>query len=384
MDNKIEIPNLDAVIKKVISAIEGTKNEIYDIAENARKEVKKLEEELVALKQRVVEIISEVDRLEGELKDSKRKLLLVNKNFEKYTQEDLKEAYERADNLRVTLAVKREQEQVCIARRNELEIRIKDSIKTVQKAENLISSVGAAINYLTGDLKEVSLQLENFQQKQLLGVRIIKAQEEERHRVAREIHDGPAQSMSNVVLKAEYCEKLIDVDVEKAKDELKQLKKIIRDTLQDVRRIIYDLRPMSLDDLGLTPTLQRYLSVYKEESGTNVTFRTRGNCEQVKPAVSLTVFRVVQEAVNNIKKHAHAANVSVGLEFINDKIKIYITDDGKGFDIESLKVRRENIDGGFGLFSMKERIELLNGEFIIDSQPGKGTRLNVTIPLLEE
>jgi len=94
------------------------------------------------------------------------------------------------------------------------------------------------------------LQIEDMKQKRLLGIRIIKAQEEERQRVAREIHDGPAQSMSNIVLKAEICERLVDSDPEKAKDELRTLKSVVRDTLRDVRKIIYDLRPMSLDDLG--------------------------------------------------------------------------------------------------------------------------------------
>jgi len=129
-------------------------------------------------------------------------------------------------------------------------MRLKEAYKTVEKADNLISQIGISLSYLTGDLENVSLQIEDMKQKRLLGIRIIKAQEEERQRVAREIHDGPAQSMSNIVLKAEICERLVDSDPEKAKDELRTLKSVVRDTLRDVRKIIYDLRPMSLDDLG--------------------------------------------------------------------------------------------------------------------------------------
>jgi len=138
-------------------------------------------------------------------------------------------------------------------------MRLKEAYKTVEKADNLISQIGISLSYLTGDLENVSLQIEDMKQKRLLGIRIIKAQEEERQRVAREIHDGPAQSMSHIVLKAEICERLVDSDPEKAKDELRTLKSVVRDTLRDVRKIIYDLRPMSLDDLGLIPTLQRYI-----------------------------------------------------------------------------------------------------------------------------
>lgn len=381
---KIDVAKLDRIIKKTIEAINNSKTEIYDIAESARRECKRLEEELAQLKQQVKELIETVEVMEAELKESKRKLMLVNRNFSRYSQEELKEAYEKADNLRIQLAVKREQEQFYIRKRNDLEVRIKDAYKTVQKADNLITQVGAALGYLTGDLMEISTQLEDMQQRQLLGLKIIKAQEDERQRVARDIHDGPAQLMSNVVLKAEICERLIDVDMEKAKDELQNLKKIVRDSLQDVRKIIYNLRPMSLDDLGLVPTLQRYIMTFQEDSGIAVSFRTRGVYDDIRPVISLTVFRIVQEAISNISKHAAAQNVAISLEFLDRTLQLYVYDDGKGFDVEKLKERSDDMNCGFGLFSMRERVELLNGDFNISSEPGKGTRLNIIIPFIQE
>ena len=308
---KIDVGKLDKIIKKTIEAINNSKTEIYEIAESARKECKRLDEELSQLKIQVRDLIETVGRIEEELKESKRKLMAVNRNYTKYTQEELKEAYEKADNLRVELAVKREQEQFYIRRRNDLEIRIREAYKTVQKADNLITQVGAALGYLTGDLQDVSNQLENLQHRQLLGLRIIKAQEDERQRVARDIHDGPAQLMSNVVLKAEICERMIDVDLAKARIELQSLKKIVRDSLQDVRKIIYNLRPMSLDDLGLVPTLQRYILTFQEDTGISVFFKTRGTFEDIKSLISLTVFRIVQESISNIRKHADAKSVTI-------------------------------------------------------------------------
>ncbi|MCX7842953.1 MAG: sensor histidine kinase [Clostridia bacterium] len=381
---KIDIVKLDKVLKKTIEAIDNSKNEIYDIAESAKRECKMLEEELMQLKKQTSELIDTVEVLEAELKESKRKLLLVNKNFEKYSQQDLKDAYEKADNLRIELAVKREQEQFLIRRRNDLEVRIKEAYKTVEKADKLITHVGVALGILTGDLKDITGQLEDMQQRQLMGLRIIKAQEEERQRVARDIHDGPAQSMSNVVLKAEICERLIDVDLEKARDELKQLKRIVRESLQDVRKIIYNLRPMSLDDLGLVPTLQRYLMTFQDETGIAVSFRTRGVYDDIRPIISLTVFRIVQEAISNINKHANAQNVSVNLEFLETTLKLYVYDDGRGFKVSELKNRSEDINSGFGLFSMRERVQLLDGSIEISSEPGKGTRINIAIPLVQD
>lgn len=384
MSRIINVAQLDKIIKKTIQAINESKSEIYEIAEISRRECKRLEDELIELQEQVKQLISEIEVLEVALKESKRRLMLMNKNFEQHTEEELKEAYEKADNLRVELAVKREMEKYLIKRRNELEIRIKDAIKTVQKADKLITQVGAALGYLTGDLQEVSLQLEGLQHKQLLGLKIIKAQEEERQRVARDIHDGPAQMMSNVVLKAEICERLIDSDPEQARMELQNLKKIVRDSLQDVRKIIYNLRPMSLDDLGLVPTLQRYVLTFQEETGISVSFITKGSQPELKPVISLTVFRIVQEALNNVVKHAKANAVVMQLEFLEDSLRLFVYDDGVGFDTARLKERNEDISSGFGLVSMKERIELLGGDMRISSEPGKGTRLNIIIPLTRE
>lgn len=383
-EKKISFIQLDKIIKKTIDAINNSKKEIYDIADNAKKECKRLEEELNLLKRQVVELISTTEALEKELSDSKKKLLIANKNFLKYSQEELKQAYEKADNIRIELAVKREQEQFLIKRRNDLEIRIKDAYLTVQKADTLIVNVGAALGYLTGDLQEVSSQLENMQQRQLLGLRVIKAQEEERQRVAREIHDGPAQSMSNVVLKAEICERLLDVDIDKARQELRNLKGIVRESLQDVRKIIYDLRPMSLDDIGLVPTLERFVLNFQDENGIMTSFKTKGQYIDIKPVISLTVFRIIQEAMNNTKKHAQAKNLLINLEFTDKILRLCVYDDGKGFDVENTKPKSDDINSGFGLVSIRERVELLGGTFEISSKTGNGTRLTIVIPFMQE
>jgi two-component system sensor histidine kinase DegS len=381
---RVDLANLDNVIKRTIEAINNSKTELYEIAEGARNECRRLEEELGHIKKLISETMESVELLEEKLKESKKHLMLVSKYYDKYSEEEIKSSYESADGLRVELAIKREQERYCIKSRNEIEFRLKGSYRAVEKADNLISQLGVSLGYLTGDLKDVSIKLEDMQQRQLLGMRIIKAQEEERKRIAREIHDGPAQSMSNVVLKAEICERLVDSDPEKVKDELKLLKAVVRYTLQDVRKIIYNLRPMSLDDLGLIPTLQRYIASFREEYQTQVIFKTRGDCNQLKPVVALTVFRLVQEAVNKINKHANAQMVLINLELLDNVLKLHIADDGIGFDINTLKENSENINGGFGLISMKERVELLNGEFQIDSAVSKGTRLYITVPLVSE
>ncbi len=375
---------MNEIITKTIKSLETGKNEIVEIAENSRKECKRLEEELITLKKQVFEIVSVIENLEHDLKLSKKKLYDVNKAFNSYSQNELAQAYQTADNIRVELAVRREQETFLIRRRNDLEIRIKDCIKTLERADSLIGHVGIALDYLSGDLQNAGEQLDNLQQRQFLGIKIIEAQEEERKRVAREIHDGPAQSMSNIVIKAEICERLMDKDIDDARKELQNLKKVMRDSLQEVRKIIYNLRPMALDDLGLLPTLERYVISFKEETGIDVQLRSRAINEEIKPVISLAVFRIVQEALNNVLKHAQAKRVSILLELVNKKLNIIIADNGVGFNTEDVKSIEPDSTGGFGLFSMKERVALLEGEVDIVSQIGIGTKITIHIPLLDE
>lgn len=379
-----DITRLKRIVKNTINMIDKSREAIYDIAEGARRECHRLEEELKQLKIEVERIIIQGEELEQQLKKSRMKLALISKNFDKYGQDDIRLAYESADKIRIELAVNREREKFTIVRRNDLERRLKETYGTVKRAEELVNQVGTVMDYLSGDLSNLDIQLEDAEKRKYLAVRIIKAQEEERSRVAREIHDGPAQMMSNVVLKAEICEKLIDVDLEKARAELNNLKKAVRNSLMDVRRIIYDLKPMSLEDLGLIPTLQKYVEKFSSESGIDVKFYCMGKDKAINDKnINLTIFRVVQESLNNIRKHSYTKTADVRVEFTPKNIVVRISDKGKGFDTNLLKVEKDDDSGGFGIFSMKERIELLNGTMEVNSKLGKGTVIKVILPYTE-
>jgi len=374
------IDRLNEIIKSTVDIIEKSKVEIFSIAENSRSECRLVEEELEKVRIIAADLIKQVDRLEKLDKDCRYQLMIVSKNIKEYKEEDVKRAYDKAKDLQVELMTKKVEEQLLIQRRGELERRLKVARDTANKAESLVSKVGVAMGYLSGGLQDLSIQLEDIKQKQYLGVKIIRAQEEERKRVAREIHDGPAQLIANLVIKTELCEKLIDMDKEKAKEELVNLKGFLRSSLSDVRKIIYDLRPMSLDDLGLVPTLQRYISNYVENNKVFVDFLVFGDPKPLKSVIELAAFRIVQEALTNIKKHSEAQNASIRVEFTKEQLNLLISDDGKGFDKSMLKVDRRD-DGGYGLLSMKERVELLDGKFDVKTSRGKGTKIFVSISL---
>lgn len=379
------VSQLNQIVKDTIRLIEKSKEAIYDIAEGARNEYAILESELNKLQLQTEELIKRSDELELALKISRKELAYYSKSFDKYNQQDIHDAYDRADNIRVELAVNRERERNIIIRRNDLERRLIESSRTVEKAEFLINQVATVMDYLSGDLGSINIQLEDAEKRKYLAIRVIKAQEEERRRVAREIHDGPAQTLSSIVHKLEICERHIDTDLEKAREELKNLKRTVRDSLIDVRRIIYDLRPMSIEDLGLIPTLEKYIEKFSLESDIQVNFQIIGVKRDIQDKnVTLTIFRIVQEALNNIRNHSNSKTAEVVIEFLPLRLVLKVSDRGIGFDSNEIKVDMDDTTGGFGLFSMKERIELLDGTLDIDSRVGKGTTIRVTIPYDEK
>lgn len=381
MNTYVNIGQLNEVVEKTALAIEEGKREIFDISEKASSDCKSLSQELAEISIHVQQVIKEVDDLEIKEKMSRVRLLNVSKNFNDFTEMDIKKAYDYAKDLQIKLSLKRQEEKELFKERTRLEIRLKDSVEVLRKAESLTSKVTMAINLLRTGFTE---QIEGLRQKQDMGLRIIEAQEAERKRVSRDIHDGPAQVMANVVLKAEYCEKIIDEDIAGTKRELLGLKDTVRESLRDIRKIIYDLLPMSLADLGLIPTIEKLIRDFEKENGIKVEFdHDQLNAEPLSQLIEVTLFRIVQESLNNIRKHASADRAQIRISLGADEAEILIKDNGSGFDPSMLPVIQAP-DRGFGLYSMRERVDLLKGNFILDTAPGKGTTILVTIPLSHE
>ena len=378
---KLDGKRINQILNEVLKTIEGSKEEIFAITEKVRGEFEKTKGELEILKKKSKEIIRQVDFLEREEKISRQKLLIVSRDFNSYSEQAIKDAYEKANNLRIALILKREEEKALIDKRKNLELRLKDAIEVLDRAEKLTTQISVAMSYLSGNLNTIIDTIEDMSKKQFFGIKIIEAQEEERQRVARDIHDGPAQSFANLNLKVEICEKLLSIDINRAKAELKNLKQLVRDNLKDVRKIIYDLRPMSLDDLGLIPTVERYVSVFSEETSIQSDVKIFNASSNIDSIVEIAAFRIIQEALSNIRKHSKAKNALIKIECNRKMLYIVINDDGIGFDIKEIYKNTDSLSGGFGVIGMKERAELLGGNLQITSVIGKGTKVILTIPI---
>lgn len=378
----LEIKQLDIVVTNTIKAVEKGLDQITGISEDSKSQRDELLVKLIDLKSEILSVITEVDRLDVEEKQARIHLMEVSSDFSRFSEKDIQAAYEEAQALQTRLGQLRERELQLRKRRDQMEAMLKKVNDIVVRSEKLMNQVSMARDLLTGSFRGVTVRLEEMQLRQQLSLRIIKAQEEERLRVAREIHDGPAQSMANVVLRAEICEKLMEKEPEKVGSELKSLKAMVKESLQEVRKIIFDLRPMVLDDLGIVPTLKRYIAELRKRTDLNIELVVLGGEEQRLPGtLEVAVFRIVQEALNNIIKHARARRAVVRLEIMPSQVKMTITDDGVGF--ETNKTMNDLSRDSFGLLGMKERVELLGGQLKVISAPGSGTDIIVTIPVKE-
>ena len=210
---------------------------------------------------------------------------------------------------------------------------------------------------------------------------IILAQEEERKRISREIHDGPAQTLASLTMRIDYCLEQPGLPAPLV-DELKELKESVIRSLKDIRRFIFDLRPMALDDLGLLPTLEQFIGGFKNRTGVAVYVDTDGEREFLGGEKELAVFRVIQEATNNALKHSNPDSVHIFLKFDAKKqrLSVVIKDDGSGFDVVETRRIYGNLKK-LGLISMEERVRLSGGEFTIVSDSGTGTVVSFWVPL---
>jgi two-component system sensor histidine kinase UhpB len=214
------------------------------------------------------------------------------------------------------------------------------------------------------------------EQVRWLSRQVLTAQEEERQRIARELHDETAQSLTSLLIGLRVIEKATDPREIAAR--IGELRSETGRTLEEVRKMAVDLRPSTLDDLGLAAALQWYTDDFARRTGTPVNFVANGLEARLPDEVEVVVYRIVQEALTNVAKHADAHLVDVAVTRGTNGIEAAVTDDGRGFDVATVMSSRER---GLGLFGMQERVALVRGILQLASQPGQGTRVLMQVPL---
>ncbi|WP_420826806.1 sensor histidine kinase [Chengkuizengella sediminis] len=374
---------IDKVITKTMEVMDDSKYQIYEISESARSELEVLNNDLIRVMGEIDKVIRIVDDFELKFRDARNRLSEVSRDLHQYGENDIRRAYETANNFQIELIVYREKEKNLKDRRDDLHQRIKNIEGTIHRAENVVSQMNVVVDYLKGDLSQVSRILETAKNRQLIGLKIILALEEERKRISREIHDGIAQSMANLVLRTEIVERMLSKKkYDTLMDEFNDFKNQMRSGLEEVRKIIFNLRPMALDDLGLVPALRKYLHDFEEKYVLKTSIDVHGHEIRLSSAMEVAIYRFVQEFCSNTYKHADASQIKLDISFENEMISICLEDDGLGFDVEQMELK---ILGGshYGIIGMRERVELLEGDFEIRSASNKGTQITMKVPVNE-
>jgi len=226
-------------------------------------------------------------------------------------------------------------------------------------------------------------QLKESQQREALRGelfrRVVAAQESERQRIARDLHDETGQSLTAIGMGLRGLAGKLSTRNKEALNTLQKLESLTADSLKELQHLMTDLRPSHLDDLGLSAALRWYANRIHEHSDINVRVDIQGEELDLDDAIKITIFRIIQESLNNIIKHAQADNVNIHMHFGEKNIRINIWDNGVGFDLDQIKQRRA-ARPSLGLAGMEERAALLGGSVIVQSRPGYGTEVEAVIP----
>jgi two-component system sensor histidine kinase DegS len=211
-----------------------------------------------------------------------------------------------------------------------------------------------------------------------VAIRIVDAQEAERLRLSRLMHDGPAQVLSNFILQVEIAARLFEMDPIRAKEELSNLKISASSAFQKIRNFIFELRPMMLDDLGLIPTIRRYLDAYKEQGQQEISFIFTGTERRIPSHIEVVLFRAIQQLVGLAREPGQASKIKVSLDLDNSRVKAVLEHDGKLLDEKA-----EGQEDSFGVSALRERVEMLGGTFEYNAQAGQGTYIVLEFPISE-
>lgn len=377
---KIDSKTLDSILDNMIETFRNSRKEIFRISEHCYSEFEILSVQLADVKRKILELNEEGDRLKKQVDLTGNRLSEINVHFKDFSEEEIRGVYEQSYQMQMDLKMNRQLEKQLKERCEDLKARLFGLMETIDRSEQLSSQVSIVKEYLKSDLRQMGKVLKDAELKEDFVLRIIEAQEDERKRISREIHDGPAQMLANVMVRSDLIERIHrERGPEEALTEIKSLKEMVRNSFQEVRRIIFDLRPMALDDLGLIPTLKKYLfSIEQYHKGVKFNFFHSGEENRLPAKYEVTLFRLIQESVQNALKHSGAEVINVTLTIDQSNVAVSVTDNGRGFDVQSTNPQ------SFGIIGMKERVDLLQGKLLINSEIGKGSNILITIPVQEQ
>ncbi len=372
-----QLQKLDNVLNQVKDNLERGRRDIFDIADDCRKQCDFIQtrlEESVIETARLIDLVDHYEKLD---KMARLRLMEVSRNFKQYSEGQIKEAYQTAQSVQTELQGLRQQELYQRNKREELSRQIKQYQEIAQKADNYLRSTNLALKVLETNLTTITDTMEDAIKRQHMGLWIVESLEAERRKVSRELHDGPAQSIASMLIRLDLVKYLFEEDSSRAMEELWSIRDMGRESLDDIRRIMFDLKPSAVHEVGLKSTLKEYFDAYENKYDFEIEFISFGQERKYDLALEIALFRLVQEAITNVRKHARVKKAMVKLEATSSGLTIVVKDQGVGFDVDAQEGLKQE---SYGIIGMRERAELLGGKMQIISRPGAGTQVIVEVP----
>ncbi|MGB5823928.1 MAG: histidine kinase [Proteocatella sp.] len=383
MDNK-EL--LLEIMEKTTASLEVNKDSVISLISNMQSEYEKKKQELIDIKKQIPVFIDNLNRLTNLDRHIRQKLASASSDFSQDGHENLKLIFEEANKIHFEFLKAGEDEQSLIRQRNNLELDLKKSHFYIEQAEHMAQQIIVSLSYLKTGITHLNLTSEenpviNSNSAAAKYMSFLKSIENEKLHIARDLHDGPAQQIASAQMRVDFCKTIIRHDLEKGLKILDQLKSDLASSLTEVRNILFNLTPAPLEKMGLKGSIENLLNTSLDPEETNITFYYEIDPSKLEPTLQITVYRIIQELINNIKKHAHGTQVMLRLYSSAEYMYIHIMDNGVGFEVPSDFEVLQNNKKSYGLANISTRINDLDGQFHVNSDKNKGTTFKIQLPL---
>ncbi len=348
-----------------------------ELIELLQTEMKRIREKLIEIKIQIEQTQLVVDREQARNSDIATELRRVQDNIDTAPRQDIRAIYDEALEARFRLTTMRGQLEKFQNSRELLEKEQQVLGQIATKLQGGIETLPAESGSASGPVNSPSMGI----------VRVVQAQEDERQRLARQMHDGPAQSLTNFILQTEICQRLFDRNPARAAEELLTLKTVASTTFQKVRDFIFDLRPMMLDDLGVVPTVRRYVDSFREKNDIEVKLDILGEERRLQSHREVMIFRAIQELMVNARDYASASEIVIRLDLTSNRIKVVVEDNGRGFDAEAALIGDESYQQdprAQSLITLKQKFELVGGAVSVFSGEEQSTSVRLELPASDD
>jgi two-component system sensor histidine kinase DegS len=348
-----------------------------ELLELLQQEMKRIRDKMGEIKVQIDQTQLVVDRERSRNSDIGTELRRVQDNIDTTPRQDIRAIYDEALDARFRLTTMSGQLEKFQSSRDLLEKELQVLAQILSKLQGGIETLPAEVGGSGGV---------NIPPAGMSIVRIVQAQEEERQRLARQMHDGPAQSLTNFILQTEICQRLFDRNPARAAEELSTLKAVASTTFQKVRDFIFDLRPMMLDDLGVVPTVRRYVDSFREKNDLEIKVEILGDERRLQSHREVMIFRAIQELMVNARDYASAGDILIRLDMSGNRIKVMVEDNGRGFDAEAALLGDENYQDprSQSLITLKQKFELVGGTVAVFSGEDQGTSVRLELPASDD